>query len=816
MKTTATTKKAFLALLSLLVLTACSGGGGGTASGGGGTAAFTLGGSVSGLAGTVVLQNNGGDNRSVSADGSFSFAAAVADGASYGVAVFTQPAGQTCSVANGAGTVSGANVTNVTVICAAGAFTVGGTVSGLSGTVVLRNNGGNDLTLSADGAFTFSAPLADGSGYAVSVFTQPAGQGCSVANGTGAIAGANVTNVAISCAAGALTIGGTVSGLSGTVVLQNNGGDNLTRSVNGSFTFATALANGSAYNVTVLTQPSGQSCTVTNGAGTLSGSHVTNVSVACANTAGYVVAARVTPAEINIYRADQPNVPIETIASATFIGPLTEDLGTRLGIVFGDPLTYGLGKRLGVVYGKLAAPGVFFELGVFLRSQRVILAAETGGHTYKYLGLIDGATRRAVFLDTVGANVGVGTATLDGVESHLVKSGCLSVTLPVFSAAGVAFLCEETAGVKKVYYSNGVAPAVYMGSDLREPKALTATHLITADITNAFLIQLRTQPLAGALGGSVQLDQNLITPSTLFGGMDGGAETIMAINPQGIVLGRSFSANVAHTPQYEAWTVNADLSVGGNTFMRSRSVGPPLLVELSPDGSKASVVYRYMAGVTTPDKGAVITLGLPPSPGNPLFLTVVPATDAAMDVRFLSGGKISAGWGPQSGTPTSLNVYNADGTVFSGISALPGSSFVATKDNYLLYVSGDSPNVIPPCPLKSSLFDGTADLTLSLAARLPRPTLRSDGTVTFVDDAGFPWIASADPSIPAPLRLMQKIDDVPTIFVENVGDGSGNRVFLTLHRMSGDADVVMFNLNDRTTTPIVSGATNDTGYFFPN
>ena len=82
---------------------------------------------------------------------------------------------------------------------------------------------------------------------------------------------------------GTYTVGGTVSGLNGTVVLQNNGGDDLTITQNGALTFATALANSSAYNVTVMTQPSVQTCTVANGSGTISGANVTNVAVTCSN-----------------------------------------------------------------------------------------------------------------------------------------------------------------------------------------------------------------------------------------------------------------------------------------------------------------------------------------------------------------------------------------------------------------------------------------------------------------------------------------------------------------------------------------------------
>lgn len=76
------------------------------------------------------------------------------------------------------------------------------------------------------------------------------------------------------------SIGGTVSGLTGTLVLQNNGGDNLSLTGNGNFIFKTELANASAYVVTVLTQPVDQFCTVNSGTGAATGD-VTTVAVQC-------------------------------------------------------------------------------------------------------------------------------------------------------------------------------------------------------------------------------------------------------------------------------------------------------------------------------------------------------------------------------------------------------------------------------------------------------------------------------------------------------------------------------------------------------
>jgi hypothetical protein len=88
------------------------------------------------------------------------------------------------------------------------------------------------------------------------------------------------------CLSNTYTVGGSVSGL-GTgksVVLQNNAGDDLTVSTNGAFTFITAMASGVAYAVTVKSQPSGQTCAVTNGAGAVGAANVTDVTASCVDS----------------------------------------------------------------------------------------------------------------------------------------------------------------------------------------------------------------------------------------------------------------------------------------------------------------------------------------------------------------------------------------------------------------------------------------------------------------------------------------------------------------------------------------------------
>ncbi len=234
---------------------------------GGGTTPTTktITGTVTGLTGTgMVLENNGLDDLTIVANGTFTFKTAVT--AVYAVTIKTQPTSptQSCTVAFGSGTATN-NITNVQINCGSG-LTVGGSVSGLIGSgLVLQNNATNNFQVTGTGnvLFTFSSPITVGATYAVTILTQPASpaQVCAVVNGTGTVNG-NVTNVEVLCTQPGFTIGGSVVGLvegtGDTLELQNNAGDDLFVTGDTAFKFPTQVTNGGIYNVQTFLPPKSQ------------------------------------------------------------------------------------------------------------------------------------------------------------------------------------------------------------------------------------------------------------------------------------------------------------------------------------------------------------------------------------------------------------------------------------------------------------------------------------------------------------------------------------------------------------------------------
>jgi hypothetical protein len=147
---------------------------------------ITVGGSVSGLTGSgLVLQLNGANDLAVNANGRFNFPNVLAKGSSYSVTVKSSPSApvrQTCSVAQGSGSIVNSPVNNISVTCVTNSYAVGGTVSGLSGKgLMLQLNGANDQAIASNGKFIFTGVrLPDGSDYNVAIKTTPAKQACKI------------------------------------------------------------------------------------------------------------------------------------------------------------------------------------------------------------------------------------------------------------------------------------------------------------------------------------------------------------------------------------------------------------------------------------------------------------------------------------------------------------------------------------------------------------------------------------------------------------------------------------------------------------
>jgi hypothetical protein len=178
-------------------------------------------GTISNLAGPgLQLQLNGAFSFSIAAGStSFLFPNTLTPGQNYNVSIAAQPPPQTCTASNNSGTTGNSDITNVSVSCSG--FSVGGTFStnlgnplpsilaGLTVPVFLDYGSGLerlDVSL-LQTQFVFNTLLQTGQSFSI----LPAGTttftvgpytvsfSCAVTNGSGVIAGSNITNVVYFC-----------------------------------------------------------------------------------------------------------------------------------------------------------------------------------------------------------------------------------------------------------------------------------------------------------------------------------------------------------------------------------------------------------------------------------------------------------------------------------------------------------------------------------------------------------------------------------------------------------------------------------------
>jgi len=161
-------------------------------------------------------------------------------------------------------------------------------VAGLTNSgLKLQVNGGDTVEVAA-GATTFSFPngISYGTEYKVEFVQQPAHMTCGFLGGTNIGSAGHTTsiNIQISCAQNSYAVSGTVEGLSadGLVLVNGSSSGSITVAKGAtSFTLPNLIPVGTAYGISVLTQPTGLTCTVANGSGVMGDEARNNVRVVC-------------------------------------------------------------------------------------------------------------------------------------------------------------------------------------------------------------------------------------------------------------------------------------------------------------------------------------------------------------------------------------------------------------------------------------------------------------------------------------------------------------------------------------------------------
>jgi DNA-binding beta-propeller fold protein YncE len=355
------------------------------------------------------------------------------------------------------------------------------------------------------------------------------------------------------------TVSGTVIGLSGagTVVLQNNLGDNVAVSKDGNFAFAKAITSGNAYSVTVLTQPTNQRCMVANASGNPTAS-VSNVLISCASQMGGAMqgvalnlAPTVTTLAGSAYGVDG------TGPAATFSGP------------------YGVASDGSNLY--VADSGNNRIRKIVIATGKVSTLAGEGA-----AGAADGKAATATFnrpqgitIDATNANLYVADTLNNKIRKVVIADGSVSTVAGVAYTVGANTAVDGKGTVATFNWPQGIAIDA------------TSTNLYVADTNNN---KIRKIVIAGGVVSSVT---GTAGATSTIGATDGVAATATFSSPSGITSDGTY-LYVADSGNNK---IRKILITSGDVSSVTGTVSTPALAGAA-GGAATGATFNYPRGIT--------------------------------------------------------------------------------------------------------------------------------------------------------------------------------------------------------------------------
>jgi 6-phosphogluconolactonase len=465
------------------------------------------------------------------------------------------------------------------------------------------------------------------------------------------------------------TVGGSISGLVGSgLVLQNNAGDDLIVTTNGVFKFSTPIPGGGVYNVTVKTQPNvlPQTCTISNGSGTLGNAPVGGVVVNCVTPPHrFAVDSSGAFAYVsNYYSSGSNNISVYTIDSSS--GKLTAGAPVAAGTnpnsvttVTVDPThkfayAANYGSNNVSVYkidsdGSLI-PGTAVTAGTHPIS---VTIAHPPGKYFAYVANYDSNDISAYTIDS-------GTGALTAVVgTPVVAAGTNPSAITVDPSGKFAYVPNTSSGTISAYTIDSTTGALAAVAGTPTVPVGTNPSAVTIDPSGKYAYVVGTG--SNAISGyAINSTTGVLTPAVVAGaGANPVSVTIVRVDTADPLVKLEF-AYVANFNSNSISIYTIDQTTGAFTAQTSAATGTsPISVTVDPSGKfayAANYGSNNISVYTIDQTTGVLTPGTTVAAGpNPYSISVVRVDTADPLVKLEFAYVTNAG-------DNSISAYTIDQT----------------------------------------------------------------------------------------------------------------------------------------------------------